>query len=297
MLSSVNAVELIVGFVGTKPGDAGVEIVARQLRENKIAGVIFFDRNVENPRQVKKLTTYFKKQNLKVWLMIDEEGGSVSRLRSAKGFKSFLSASEVFKKYSPAQAQEYYLTMAKQLSLLGFNFNLAPVVDVGFYKKNSRNFSANPQKVFEYAKAFIEAHRQHQIKTCLKHYPGHGSTEVDSHYQITDITASWKSKELIPFKKLISENFADAVMPGHLVNKKIDSKYPASLSVKHIASLRKDLGFSGLVISDDMQMAPIRNYFSLEEVSNQAKEAGIDLLIFANVWVYQPELPDQVNLR
>ncbi|TYB90424.1 MAG: glycoside hydrolase family 3, partial [Kosmotoga sp.] len=158
-----------------------------------------------------------------------------------------------------------------------------------------RSFSKNPDTVIKYAEAFITAHRKFNILTTLKHFPGHGSALSDSHKGVTDITKTWSEYELKPFKSLINKNLADSVMVGHLFNRYLDKRYPATLSHKVIGNiLRKQLGFAGVVISDDLQMEALSKYYSMKEIVIKSVKAGCDILIFANYFNPDKHLPKKV---
>jgi beta-N-acetylhexosaminidase len=136
--------------------------------------------------------------------------------------------------------------------------------------------------VVEYAEAFVEAHRKAGVLTALKHFPGHGSSTADSHEGFVDITDTWTTAELEPYRRLLSDREVDLVMVGHLINRDY-SDQPASLAPEWIDGvLRKDLGFDGVVISDDLEMGAIREHYDLTETVTRAVRAGTDVLLFSN---------------
>jgi len=121
------------------------------------------------------------------------------------------------------------------------------------------------------------------VLTSLKHFPGHGSSLKDSHRGFVDITKTWRPKELEPFKRVIDAGKADSVMVAHVFNRTIDSRYPASLSRKTVSGkLRGELGYAGVVISDDLQMYAISKHYSLRDTIKLAINAGVDILLFGN---------------
>src|SRR5690606_10098573 len=161
--------------------------------------------------------------------------------------------------------------MAATLAEAGINLNLAPVVDVNVNPDNpvigqlERSFSGDPDVVTEQAKAFIEAHHEHGVLCTLKHFPGHGSSEADSHLGFVDVTNLWSRQELEPFRNLIDAGLADAIMTAHIFNANWDSEHPATLSRAVITGiLREELGYDGVVITDDMQMGAIRDFYGFE---------------------------------
>jgi beta-N-acetylhexosaminidase len=185
--------------------------------------------------------------------------------------------------------------MAKTLSDLGINLNLAPVVDLNLQPSSpaigarQRSFSADPVVVTENARLFIQAHRQNGILTVLKHFPGHGSALGDTHLGFTEVTQTWQSQELQPYRALIKGGLAEAVMTAHIFHRALDATAPATLSSKVINRLlRQDFGFHGVVISDDLQMGAIRqtsyngHKLDWQETIRLAITAGCDMLLLAN---------------
>jgi len=170
--------------------------------------------------------------------------------------------------------------------------NLAPVVDLNNFKnpvigKLKRSFSSDPEKVYKYALAFIRGHQKAQVFSCIKHFPGHGSSTRDTHKGFADVTEVYSSRELQPFSRLASKvNF---VMTSHTYNKEFDIIWPASLSQKTIDILRNDLGYQGIIITDDLLMGAIMNMrsagnkkLSFDEIVLQSVKAGNDILLFSD---------------
>lgn len=295
----------ILGFRGT-------ELVAKNpivhdLCDNNLGGVILFDKllakrldknNISGPAQVKSLTESLQQYAAHPLLIaIDQEGGRVRRLKTDTGFPETASAQAM------GSADDLILTsihascVANTLKTLGINMNLAPSVDLNIYAESpvigklARSFSADPDTVIRHAETWIKEHRKLNILTCLKHFPGHGSSRTDSHLGFTDITENWQEEELIPFKTLIRQRLADCVMPGHLFHNGLDNKHPTSLSSAVIGGiLRNTLGFDGLVITDDLQMKAITDKYGLGESVCLALAAGVDMLIIGNNLEYDPQL-------
>lgn len=287
---------LIVGFRGVNFSEES--FIGKALSDLEPGGVVLFDfdvpsqtfpRNIVNAAQLKKLIAGLQnKSDIPLFVAVDAEGGMVNRLKPKYGFIDIPSAQKMGEKSAQntlAQGQ----ALGKELADLGFNFDFAPVVDVNVNPQNpvigklGRSFSAEPQKVIEHAAAFIKGLEQYKIITSIKHFPGHGSSQTDSHKGVADITESYKSQELWPFQKLIKSGLAKTVMVGHLINKNIDPQFPATLSEIFIQqNLKNDLGFQGLVVCDDLQMAAISQNYSLEEAAVKMVSAGCDLLIISN---------------
>jgi len=168
--------------------------------------------------------------------------------------------------------------MAAQLADAGFNMNLGPVVDLNLNPHNpvigarDRSFSADPDVVTALATAFIEAHRQANIVTVAKHFPGHGSSTTDSHKTLADVSKTWRPIEIEPYQRLAKAGLLDAVMIGHLYQPRFSDMegLPASLSAKAVRALRDKswIDFDGVVISDDMEMGAVRDMFPFLRVTS-----------------------------
>jgi beta-N-acetylhexosaminidase len=134
------------------------------------------------------------------------------------------------------------------------------------------------------AEIMIEEHKKLNIKTALKHFPGHGSSTTDSHLGLVDVSKTWSVEELFPYKYLIDTGKVDMIMTAHIINKKLDdSGLPATLSKKIVTGLlRKQFHYDGIVISDDMQMHAISKYYGLAQSLKLSINAGVDIVIFSN---------------
>ncbi|MBC7074208.1 glycoside hydrolase family 3 protein, partial [Candidatus Parcubacteria bacterium] len=288
---------IMIGFRGTEiKKDSHIVKVIKDL---KIGGVILFDfdvpsksfpRNILNPNQTKKLISDLQGfSKIPLFVAVDAEGGRVNRLKKEYGFLEIPSHQKLGQIDNLEFTKEKAQNLSQQLKELGFNMNFAPVLDLNLNPQNpiigklERSFSSDPEKVFLHAKAFILAHIKNNIIPVAKHFPGHGSSRGDTHFEIEDITETFQEKELMPYKKLEKENLLKVVMVGHLMNKNLDEKYPASLSKVFIENiLRKEIGFEGIVISDDLGMKAISKNFSLEEAILQAIQSGVNILLFSN---------------
>jgi autotransporter-associated beta strand protein len=183
------------------------------------------------------------------------------------------------------------------LAGLGLNLNLAPVVDLDAHPDNpiikgkKRSFAADPDVVARHAAEFVRAHRALGVVACAKHFPGHGSAKGDTHLGLVDVTATWHERELVPFRRLIEAGLCDMIMSAHVFNAKLDSQRPATLSKKVITGmLREQLGFNGVITSDDMEMKAISSQYGLENSVPAAIEAGIDVLCFGNNLSYDVDI-------
>ncbi|MEK6201141.1 MAG: hypothetical protein N2A40_01800 [Desulfobulbaceae bacterium] len=294
----------LIGFQGDTI-DASHPVVADINRRN-LGGVLLFDRllakgqntnNITSASQLKTLTASLQGfARTPLLIGIDQEGGKVRRLKPEKGFPATASAAELGQKNDRTLTTIHALTTAATLRAMGINFNLAPVIDVNTFAENpvigrlDRSFSPSAALVSVHAGAWVKAHTELGVLTCLKHFPGHGSSRSDSHLGFTDITETWDAAELQPYKDLIAAGLADAVMTGHLFHKGLDPIHPATLSAGIIGRLlRQELQFDGVVISDDLQMKAITDQYGLEEAACLALAAGVDLLIVGNNLDYDPD--------
>ena len=255
-------------------------------------------KNIKSPGQVQKLIqdlqTLSKEQLL---IGIDYEGGQVNRLNKEYGFPDTHSHKYFGDLDDVSFTYEKSLKMASTLSGLGINLNFAPVVDLNLnpdnpiIAKKERSFSQNPEVVIAHAKQFIKAHKESEVLSCVKHFPGHGSSTSDSHLGFVDVTHTRSDMELLPYKRLISEDSVDLIMTAHVFNQNIDRNYPATLSRVFIGEiLRGQLGFKGVVISDDLNMGAIKDNFAFEESLQLAINAGVDILLISYNEDYKEKL-------
>ena len=293
---------IIVGFKGNSQASHGFRQVVKDLNDGKISGVIFFEDNIKNPGALFDMTSaiYKTRMQTRPFIAIDMEGGQIQRMNSKNGFKDFPSANDIANG-TPLKAYEIYSDMANTLSGSLFNLNFGPCVDLDInensilHKKN-RTYSKDAAKVSLYASKFIDAHKDKSIITALKHFPGHGSVSDDTHLNLADATETFMDVELLPYKNLSSKSDMTMVMVSHVYNKDFDEIYPASLSYNTVSEiLRDEIDFSGVVITDDLDMGAIRQNFDLEETVIQAINAGCDILLFSNRTKHNPNLADDIN--
>lgn len=303
---------LLLGFPGEtlEPGSP----IDQAIRSYGAGGVVLFDnnidlgvtnRNITGPAQLKKLMAGLRgASDTPLFIAVDQEGGVVARLKDRYGFPPSLSAQYLGERNSLELTRASGDSIAATLAEYGFNLNLAPVVDLNSNPDNpviafkQRSFSADPAVVTAHAAEYIRSHHRRRILTCLKHFPGHGSSLDDSHLGLTDVTRHWHEAELLPYRNLINQGLCDMVMTAHTFNTAIDPDFPATLSKATIDGiLRKRLGFDGVVISDDLYMGAIVQHYSYETAVEKAINAGVDLLVVANDKAYRPDImPRTVEL-
>jgi beta-N-acetylhexosaminidase len=293
---------LLVGFRGLSVEEAG-EIVA-DIEQRNLGGILLFDtdqpthssvRNVESPEQLTALVAGLQAlARTPLLVAIDEEGGLVARLDERNGFPPTMSAAALGAQDDPEATRQAGERISGTLASVGVNLNLAPVVDLDVNPTNpiigalDRSFSADPAVVTEQAEAFIAGHRARGVRTTLKHFPGHGSSTGDTHLGVVDVTDTWSAVELEPFRNVVRDGLADAVLTAHVFNATLDPEHPATLSRPIITGiLREQIGWDGVVISDDMQMGAIREAYGHADAVRLAILAGVDVLTIAQQQVYE----------
>lgn len=289
---------ILIGFNGTYFDSVHFEPIKTHIASGNIGGLIFFGRNIHSKPQITRFINDIKAVHPEhpLFLAIDQEGGTVQRLNDQNGFPNTPSAKHMSNKLTPIESATYYDTMASALHNAGFNLNFGLVLDLDrnphskVISQNERSFSHNPITVSQYALPFIRAHKNHNVLVTAKHFPGHGSTAADSHHESAIITNTWQEDELTPYRHTITQLEPDAIMMGHLINAKIDSKHPASLSKAHIGILRRKLHYKGLIITDDLNMAAIRDHYTLKDTVINAVKAGNDIILFGDITT-TPQLP------
>lgn len=288
---------ILVGFQGDSAGDASIKALIDEIASGALGGVMYLKPNIRNLDTVKQMNAAFAAAVSAglppLFIAIDQEGGSVQRLTGDVGFQETPSAANVAAKMSEDEARVLYGQMADGLADLGFNYNFGPVADINVNPSNpiiakyGRAYGSDGLKVFGYDAAFVGAHEKAGVVTSLKHFPGHGSSTGDSHEGFVDISGTWSESELYPYSQMIRYRAADSIMVGHLYHKDYadqgGAKVPASLSSRWINDvLRGRLHYDGVVVTDDMEMAAVRDHFPLRERIVRAVRAGVDILLFSN---------------
>ena len=285
--------------------------IAEDIRKRNLGGIILFDRllaekreqnNIVSPAQVQALVSSLQEYaSTPLLIAIDQEGGMVRRLKPQSGFPETASAGSMGTEDDATRTAIHAACTAKTLANLGINLNLAPVIDLNTFPENpvigklQRSFSASPDTVIRHAAIWIKEHTKEKVFSCLKHFPGHGSSRSDSHLGFTDISKSWRPEELTPFKTLIKDKLPHSVMLGHLDHEGLDPEYPTSLSPAVVDTLlRKQLGFQGLILTDDLQMKAITDKYGIEEAACLALAAGVDMIIIGNNLEYDPDVLQRI---
>ncbi len=287
---------LLVGFRGTTLEPQ--HHILRDIEEYGIGGVILFEydapsgsrpRNVASPSQLQALCARLQAAaDGRLLIGIDQEGGKVNRLKERYGFAPFYSARSTAEAGDDSVRDNARRTAAT-LRDMGINLNFAPCVDVDVNPacpvigKIERSFSADPQRVADCARIWIEEQRAAGVVSCLKHFPGHGSSTEDTHAGLADVSRTWQRGEMVPYAILIGEQQVEMVMTTHVFNSRLDSVWPATLSHRTLTGLLRDsLGYEGVIVTDDLAMGAMVNEYSYEEIVLRTILAGADLLCLSN---------------
>ncbi|MDE6642699.1 MAG: hypothetical protein K2K27_01170 [Muribaculaceae bacterium] len=311
-LLKMSAKMLMVGFKGDSitPDNP----VNGYLTDLGVGGIILFDvdltgsrtlgsRNITTAERLTKLTSELKKlAGGRVLIAADQEGGRVQRLKPRYGYSPLPSARQIGEIDNRDTTLFYGKLMADELAAAGINVNLAPELDI--HRDDcpvigglDRAYSSDVEKVAYHAGLTVDCLHDKGILAAVKHFPGHGSATSDSHYGLTDVTTTWSPEELIPFKHLIDNGQADLIMTAHIFNRQLDPDMPATLSKRVLTDLlRNELGYKGIILSDDMYMQGIIDNYRIEDAVVDAINAGADMLIMGNniSTGFEPDRPARI---
>ena len=265
------------------------------LNEYRVGGIILFDRNMESKDQVKTLIADINKAGKSagltpLFLGIDQEGGAVARMDD-KLIK--VPPAEEVGKMPVEQAVSLAKQSGAELKDLGFNINFAPVADLGL--TYGRSYSTSPDEVVRYAGAVGKAYDEAGLWYSYKHFPGIGKTDVDLHADTSIVPVSREtllSEDTKVFVDLIKQSKPNTytIMVSHAMYPQIDSDYPASLSKAIITDwLRKDMGYNGVVVTDDMDMGALAKHYTFGDMAVQSILAGSDILLVCHEYEHMQE--------
>lgn len=257
------------------------------LHKHHVGGFIFFKRNIKSKEQTKQLVDSLQaanKSKIPLFISVDEEGGRVSRL--PQEYEGVPACKSIGDANDEQLAFETGKTLAKRVKTLGFNMNYAPVLDVNSNPDNpvigDRAFGDNVDVVTRLGIKAMQGIESQGVIPVVKHFPGHGDTSVDSHFGLPRVDADLdrlSSLELLPFQEAIKQG-AGAVMTAHILLPRIDPDYPATLSRPIITDiLRKQLGYDGVVITDCLTMAAIKDHYEMGAAAVKAINAGVDIAL------------------
>lgn len=284
----------VVGFHDTKVNDE----IRTMIRDYHVGGVILFARNVENAGQLAQLTNDLQAEAkaagyaTPLLICMDQENGVIRRL--AEGAAALPGAMTIAATGSPDNAEAMYGLCGSELAQVGVNWDLAPDADVNNNPDNpvigTRSFGDDPKAVAQYVQAAVQGLQGQNVAACLKHFPGHGNTAVDSHLGLPVIErslADLEKVELIPFGQGIKAQAA-SVMAAHIVFPALDEKFPASLSAAFLHDMLRDqLGYQGLVVTDDLEMLAIADHYGTAAACVTAIKNGADMVMVSHTQATQ----------
>ena len=276
---------LILGFDGTEMS-AGLRSLLTRLQP---AGVILFARNITSGAQTHKLLKECRAcVSAPLFTCVDMEGGKVDRLRNITGPAP--SAADVFASGNPKLYRKHGKIIGESCRALGFNTDFAPVVDLAFDASrnvmSSRAVSADPKEAVAYARGFLAGLRSAGVLGAIKHFPGLGEANLDTHHELPSVDKTWKklwTTDIAPYRALRRESAM--VLVGHAAYPAVTRDHtPASLSKKWITDiLRKKIGYRGLVVSDDLEMGGVLKAAPIEQAAVEHIRAGGDLCLICHV--------------
>jgi beta-N-acetylhexosaminidase len=273
-------------------GISGLSLTAEEkefLQSNNIGGVILFANNYANPAQLAELVNDIQtlRDEYPLFVSVDQEGGRVKRFKN--NFTQFPSMFDVAKHDSPKLTFEVHKILAEELAACGINVDYSPCCDIWTNPKNNvigdRSFGTDKEVVEKHVSAAIRGLHTGNVLACAKHFPGHGDTLKDSHFDLPYVTKSkeeLESLELVPFVKA-SKSRVEFMMMAHLVVDAIDKELPTSLSPKAYKYLREYLKFKKIIITDDMEMKAVTGKYSDGEAAVMALKAGADVVLYRSM--------------
>ena len=300
-LEEMIAQMIVIGFEGTKEGDKWVDQIAKDIKREKVGGILLTDKNIQNPTQLKKLNEYLKAEapkGLPLIVAAEHEGGEGSIVNAKKGFSEVPSAAKVFKTKDIAEAEELYKKLSMDLSKSGVNVNFAPVLDLQpkhntlESNKFQRSYSSYEEIVTTYAMLFINALHEEGVMPVVKYFPTAGANLWNNFSTEEDVTHSWRFEQLKPYYDLIAFGKMDAVLISHVLQKEIDPKNPVIFSKLVIQSLLRDkMHFEGVVFADNLRTNSVSNSLDFKQRIIRSIDAGADILIFPNYFSENASTP------
>lgn len=287
--------QMIIGLSGEELTKEEAQFIV----ENNIGGVILFARNLKSVEQIHKLITdvqqlrYRMPDKTPLFVSIDMEGGRVHRLKPP--FTQWPAVRNLGDIDSSAVAFQFTQLMGRELKAMGMNLDYAPCVDIFMNPKNEvigdRAVSDKPDQVAKIASAMVRGYIKSDVMACAKHFPGHGYTSVDSHFDLPVDHRTLKDLEeqgdLEPFKKVIKSR-VDMIMTAHIQYPNIDSTFPVTLSHFFIQKfLREALRYKGIIITDDLDMHALTKHFPADDIPVLALNAGATMILYCN----EPQSP------
>ena len=276
---------LIAGFDGRQ-----IPVELRALaREFGLGGVILFARNIEEPAQVAELAIDAAglAPDLPVWVSVDQEGGRVARLKAP--FTEWPPMATLGRSGDVKLAERFARALASELRAVGVTLDYAPVLDIHTNPKNpvigDRALASKAEDVSRLGAAIVRTLQAEGIAACGKHFPGHGDTSTDSHHELPTVDHPpdrLRAVEFLPFRAAIEAGVA-TIMTAHVLVPSLDEEVPATLSARIVTGiLRWELGFDGVILSDDLEMKAVSSAFDVPAAGVMAVEAGCDGILICS---------------
>lgn len=270
----------MVGFPGPR-----IDADFAALMGDGLFGAILFKRNVGTAQETAALCREIKARAGRPFILsVDQEGGRVARLRG-EPFTTLPPMRELGQRGDAGLVERVGQLLAYELRAVGFDWDFAPVLDVDTNPANpvigDRSFSRDPEEVGRLGTALARGLEAGGVASCAKHFPGHGDTTTDSHLTLPRLPHTWerlRSVELVPFRHYAQAGLA-SVMTAHVLFDALEPGLPATMSPRVLRVLREELGFDGVLVSDDLEMKAIADHYSVEEAAVQGTLAGVDLFL------------------
>ncbi len=276
-------------LIGSLPGTTITPELRSLAKEFSLGGVILFGRNIEAPEQVAELSadTQQLASELPLWVSVDQEGGRVARLR--KPFTEWPPMAVLGRSGDAALARRFAAALAAELSAVGITLDYAPVLDIHTNPRNpvigDRALAEDADAVARLGAAIIAGLQENGVAACGKHFPGHGDTSVDSHLDLPLVEHPpdrIRRVECVPFREAIGAGVA-FIMTAHVLVPSLDEEKPATLSPRIVQGLlREELGFAGVILSDDLEMKAVARSYAVPDSAVQAVAAGCDGILICS---------------
>jgi beta-N-acetylhexosaminidase len=275
-------------LIGSMPGTS-LPVELRSLaKEFDLGGVILFGRNIEAPEQIAELSADCEGlgRTMPAWVSVDQEGGRVARLKEPFTRWPPMATLGRAGKQSEALAERFAKALAEELLAVGITLDYAPVLDIHTNPKNpvigDRALAERAEDVARLGRVIIRALQGAGLAACGKHFPGHGDTSTDSHFELPVVEHApdrLRAIEFEPFRAGVAEHVA-FIMTAHVLVPEFDAEKPASLSPKVVQKLLRDeLRYDGVILSDDLEMKAVSAHYAVPDAAVQAIQAGCDAVL------------------
>jgi beta-N-acetylhexosaminidase len=291
-------------LIGCLPGTTIPSELRSLAREFSLGGVTLFDRNMEAPEQIAELALDLQALGsvLPVWIAVDQEGGRVARLKVP--FTKWPPMAVLGRSGDAALAYRFAAALAAELRAVGISLDYAPVLDILTNPKNpvigDRALAETADEVARLGAAIVKGLQDNGVAACGKHFPGHGDTSVDSHQGLPIIEHPpdrIRRVELVPFRQAIKAGVA-TMMTAHVLVPSIDEEKPATLSRRIVYDmLRDELGFEGVILSDDLEMKALADTYSVGDSAVEAIAAGCDGILICRAPYYVKDRTRDIEVQ